>query len=893
MRPRSGTSDAGSLARGLDFLYNRGVTSPPSDTPPADTPLTDEQRTIVAHDGGPALVFAVAGAGKTTAMTYRIERLVREGVFPARAILATSFSKASVQDIKTALARWPHCGGVAVQTLHAVGWGLLKMAQRRGHLPGLALSSEEDSSESQLLGRVLSRAWREKVSYAPELDELDRPDFLTYVGVMKANLWYADLERADLPPAARAAAGQAPAPPGFPWYRELYGLYERVRVQEHVLTFDDMLLSGWECLHRFPEVLAEARHRFQCVLVDEFQDVNRVQSEMLDLLTAPDRSSQERNYMAIGDDDQTIYEWRGADPSLILSFAQRYGAARYFIRDNFRSHAAPLALANRVIERNRKREPKHLSLTRGFDGDVQVHTEDSPERQGQHVAHLVQEALTAGRGAGEIAILVRLYAQTPYLEQALLEAGLPYRVIGSSPFYARPEVVTLLDYLRLAQETHPAASGGPPQRGGRRVSDGAVALASSPLPVGEGGEPQRAGRGSLPADWETRWFRIANKPARYLSRAGSEAVAQSVRRGSTLTEALAEAAKNASDHLSSRLLDLAETLTWLAGALDTLPAGAALTLLDQKIGYTDYLRRSSGFPETGAARAASVEAFLRYAHGQPTPAALLAHLDDLAARGVGQNRTAGTDAVSLLTVFRAKGLQWPVVFVPDCNQGIFPYGGPDEIEEERRLFYVALTRTQSRLHLHMVRTEAPSQFLAEADWRDTLDAVGQVQALLARDPASWQTGDVLALARHTPALGLERYFGTWWKATPARTQAVAARLHALLDAAARQNLSGPLGLTESHRAPWAALLPAPPPDPDAFPDLADHAPKPSEAAPMPGRTAFRAGGVHVGGRVHHPQHGVGVILAVRGDRLSPRLEIQFARGKPVVLPAKFVEMVGA
>ena len=833
------------MRRATDFLYNRAVASSPNDTPPNDTPLTDEQRAIVAHDGGPALVFAVAGAGKTTAMTYRIERLVREGIFPAHAILATSFSKASVQDIKSALARWPHCAPVQVQTLHAVGWGLLKLAQRKGHLPELGLSSEEDSSESQLLGRVLSRAWREKAAYASELDELDRQDFLTYVGVMKANLWYADLEQADLPPAARAVAAQAPAPPGFPWYRDLYGLYERVRAQERVLTFDDMLLSGWECLHRFPDVLAEARRRFRCVLVDEFQDVNRVQSEMLDLLTGPDR-----NYMGIGDDDQTIYEWRGADPSLILSFAQRYKAARYFIHDNFRSHAAPLALANRVIERNQKREPKRLSLTRGFGGEVQVHTEDSPEHQGRHVAALVQEALKSGDRAGQIAILVRLYAQTPYLEQALLEAGISYRIVGSSPFYARPEVLTLLDYLRLAQ-------------------------------------------GTAGADWETRWFRISNKPTRYLSRAVSEAVAQAVRGGASLTEALTEASKAASDHLSSRLLDLAGTLTWLAGALDTLPAGAALTLLDHKIGYTDYLRRSSGFPETGAARAANVEAFLRYAHGQPTAAALLAHLDDLAARGIGQNRTASADSVSLLTVFRAKGLQWPVVFVPDCNQGIFPYGGPDEIEEERRLFYVALTRTQARLHLHMVRTEPPSQFLVEADWRNTLDAVRQVQALLARDPASWQTAETLALIRHTPALGLERYFGTWWDAPLTQIESVAARLHALLDAAARQNLSVPLGLTEAHRTAWTALLPAPPPDPDAFPDLADHAPKPLEQSPAPGRAAFRPGGVHVGGRVHHPQHGVGVVLAVRGDRLSPRLEIQFTRGKPIVLPAKFVEMVGA
>ena len=161
--------------------------------------------------------------------------------------------------------------------------------------------------------------------------------------------------------------------------------------RKNILTFDDMLLSGWECLHRFPDVLDEARRRFQCVLVDEFQDVNRVQSEMLDLLTAPDR-----HYMAIGDDDQTIYEWRGADPGLILSFARRYGAQRYFIHDNFRSHAAPLALANRVIEKNKKREPKSLSLTRGFAGTVAVHREDSPERQGRHVAALIQEALGAG-----------------------------------------------------------------------------------------------------------------------------------------------------------------------------------------------------------------------------------------------------------------------------------------------------------------------------------------------------------------------------------------------------------------------------------------------------------------------------------------------------------------
>ena len=370
--------------------------------------LTEEQQAIVAHDLGPALVFAVAGAGKTTAMTHRIERLVREQIFPASAILATSFSKASVKDIKTALGRWPHCGSVQVQTLHAVGLGILRLAQRRGLGREFALGSDDEGSDSRLLGMTLGQAWREKVPYAAELDALDRPDFLNYVGVMKANLWYPDVKALVLPPAALAMTAQAPAPAGFGWYPALYGLYEKVRVSEQILTFDDMLLSAWECLHLYPEVLADARRRFACVLVDEFQDVNKVQSEILDLLTP------HRNYMAIGDDDQTIYEWRGADPGFILDFARRYGAAKYFIHDNFRSHAAPLALANAIIAKNRRREPKRLSLTRGFGGSLEVHEETSPESQGQNLARLVKSALDGGRQAGEIAVLVRLYAQTPF-----------------------------------------------------------------------------------------------------------------------------------------------------------------------------------------------------------------------------------------------------------------------------------------------------------------------------------------------------------------------------------------------------------------------------------------------------------------------------------------------
>ena len=795
--------------------------------------LTEEQAAIVAHHSGPALVFAVAGAGKTTAMTHRIERLVREALFPANTILATSFSKASVSDIKTALGQWPHCGPVQVQTLHAVGLGILRLAQRRGLGRGFNASPDDEGGDSRLLGMTLGQAWREKVSYAAELDALDRPDFLNYVGVMKANLWYPDVKTLDLPPAAKALTASAPAPAGFPWYPALYDLYEKVRVSEQILTFDDMLLSAWECLHRHPEVLADARRRFECVLVDEFQDVNKVQSEILDLLTFP-----HRNYMAIGDDDQTIYEWRGADPGFILDFARRYGASKYVIRDNFRSHAAPLALANEVIAKNRRREPKKLSLTRGFGGHLEVHEETSPETQGQHLAQLVKSALTAGRQPTEIAILVRLYAQTPPLEQGLLEANIAYKVIGSSPFYARPEVKTLLDYVRLA-----------------RREDG----------------------------WEVRWSQVANKPARYLSKVFVEEITRAVKRGASLPNALMAAAKDAPAHQAARLGDLADTLHWLKGASETLPAGAALALLDKKIGYVEFLRRSSGFPETGQARAANVEAFLRYAQTLPTLSALLAHLDTLAAAGVGSSRSA--NAVSLLTVFRAKGLQWPTVFVPDCNQGIFPYGGPEELEEERRLFYVALTRTQSDLHLHLVKTELPSQFLIEADYKTTLASVHSLGTTLARPPAEWRTSDVLAVLRLAFQLDMARYLGVWHPAL--QTEAAAERVQSLFAVAKSRGLDTALGLTPAHLSPWSQFPANSAFDPNAYADLSEYVPTaPEIAAPQP----LNIKTLKIGGRVQHSQHGLGTILAIRGDRLSPRLEIQFACGKPVVLPAKFVEL---
>jgi DNA helicase-2/ATP-dependent DNA helicase PcrA len=822
--------------------------------------LTEEQQAIVDHDHGPALVFAVAGAGKTTAMVHRIERLVRQSVFPARDILATSFSRASVRDIREALAPWPHCGGVQVRTLHGVGWGVMKTAQRRGLMAASELSGDDENgaSEGQVLGRAVAQARRTGAEYAPELEGLDRQDFLNYVGVCKANLRYADFASVDLPIQARARAGQAKAPPGFEWYLDLYRLYEQVRRESGLLTFDDMLLGGWECLVRFPEVLAEARGRCGCVLVDEFQDVNRVQSEILDLLTVPHRS-----YMAIGDDDQTIYEWRGADPGFILEFERRYGARKYLISDNFRSKAAHLALANRVIERNTRREPKRLSLTQGFDGQVLTHRAESAEAQGHSVARQIKACLESGRKSAEIVVLVRLYAQTPFIEQALIAAQIPYQIVGSSPFYQRAEVQPLIDYLRLARLELDALAGMRPDR------DRAAFAAQV-------------------------WTRLANRPNRYLNGAIVNGVARALSAGGTPpSHVLVRAAEELAARPASALRKLAETLTWLAAGMDVLPAGDALQVLDGKLGYANALRRSSGFPETGEMRAAGVQAFLRYAHGRGRAADLLEHLDALAWEGAGKAVGDAHSAVKLMTVFRAKGLQWPVVFVPDCHQGTFPYGGPDELEEERRLFYVAITRPQTDLHLHLVSGERVSQFLVEADWERTLAAVDEVKAALGRAPEEWGTRDALALARHTPTLHLTRFFQKWWGVSPSQSIGIAARVRRLYGVAQKLGLTTRLGLDDRHRAEWERLGTA---DDDLgealFDDLAQFAPPPLEPAEMAAAPAApsprRSGAFAVGDWVRHPVHGDGAIVAIPHSFGPPHLKVQFAKGSPVTLQAKFV-----
>jgi DNA helicase-2/ATP-dependent DNA helicase PcrA len=385
----------------------------------------------------------------------------------------------------------------------------------------------------------------------------------------------------------------------------------------------------------------------------------------------------------------------------------------------------------------------------------------------------------------DMAVLVRLNAQTPYIEQELIAAGIPYRV--SRPFYDRPEIRALIDYCRVAWIEQTLRSSG--------------------------------GLTSAQAEFfSAAWTTIYSTPKRYFSQGEREAVLQLVTsQQMRVTRALKKLARAAEqDWLAERLARLAEDIGWLVKGLKR-PARRVLAELEQRLGYSDYLRHSSGLPQTGEGRAASVAAFIAYSAGKGSLLNFMQHIRALAGQRVGRQRGYDEQAVTISTIHKAKGLEWPIVFVPHCNQGAIPFFGEDggNLEEERRLFHVAITRTRRELHLHSLANQPISQFLTEAGAGPALQGVAALGRVAALNPDRWQAADALELARRAPELGLERYFLRWWDA-PASRQKKAGRALARLVAAARARGGlRLLGLVGRQSEWWQALAPARPVDEDA------------------------------------------------------------------------------
>ncbi len=595
------------------------------------------------HGDGPLLVLAGAGSGKTRVLTVRIAQLVQErGVDPAR-ILAVTFTNKAAGEMRERLARLLGAAptGMWVGTFHAIGARLLRAnAALVGRTPNFTIYDEDDALS--VIKRLMEakgvslRDWSPKAIAAAISDA--------------KNALVGPAEYARLANDARTRAVAAV-------YSELEGT---LRAQNAV-TFDDLLVLPVQLVQQHADRRAAYQDRFHHILVDEYQDTNRAQYALIRLLGAHSRVT------VVADDDQAIYGWRGADIRNVLDFEKDFSPATVVrLEENYRSTAPILKLANVVIAANTQRLGKTLRTTKA--GGERVAALRALDERDE--AAWVTDEIVRRRGAEpdlalrDVAILYRTNAQSRAFEEALRRIGMPYRLIGATRFYDRREIRDLMSYLKLiANPSDDEAFRRAitvPRRG---LGDTALAQLTAAAAAHRVPLLVAAGRSDI-----LEAVRPVARPALQdfaflLTRLRMEAAEASV---DELLRSLVEAIRYG-DYLRAEGPDSAERLD----NVRELITGAAETVVD----------------EGGEVGITPLDHFLQRA-------SLVAAVDQL---------DPNADAVAMMTVHNAKGLEFPVVFVTGLEDGLFPigraYDEPDSLEEERRLFYVAITRAERKLYL--------------------------------------------------------------------------------------------------------------------------------------------------------------------------------------------------
>jgi DNA helicase-2/ATP-dependent DNA helicase PcrA len=729
--------------------------------PSQDILLTDEQKLVVNHDYGPALVFAVAGSGKTTCLVYRIERLVRESLFPPKKILVSSFNKMAVEEIRSKLMGWSYCQPVDVRTLHSLGLSILKKARQQNYLPLSCDNEDPNTLKEKIVFEAKNLARKKNVHYGDMLDNLDIDDFLSYVEKCKTNMAYADLNEANLPKQWLQEATQAKAPQNLRWYLDFYRLYEEVRKTNNWITYDDMLLEGWESLIRYPEILNHFCQKYSCILIDEFQDINKVQHAMLDLLI-----SKHRNYMVIGDDDQTIYQWRGADPKYILEFEKRYQAKKYILSLNFRSTATQVLLANEVIGHNKIRSKKNLHLYRTEKGLSQIVPAQDSQSMVNEIVSFLQKKFNEGLLSKDIVILVRLYSQTPIIESAFIKNDIDYQIIGNVPFYQRDEIGLYLDYLRIG-------------------------LYELLLSEKRNFEIDNA--------WNA-WMNIYRQPPRYMKRKVARRIFEQVKgKGDTFSHALKYHAPFTGNS-QKKVLHLAEHLEWLVSNINNIEPSILLKKLDQKMKISQYLMNRYSRLEKKEEIQDEIRNFFDYCRDFKNVHELLAHFDTLAESQ--KTPINSSRRVSIMSIHQAKGKEWDYVLIPHVNHGIIPFAGNEIFEEERRLFYVAVTRAKRFLNIYTIDSEKPSQFLSETDAEKLLQSFYRIESILSSDIQKASFEDLLMLLTHHQIKLYQQILTPWWNSLPTDWEKLFKRLTRLLTYLDRIPLNMNISIPNIKRNLW-------------------------------------------------------------------------------------------
>lgn len=604
---------------------------------------TDEQQAAIAHAGGHSLTYAVAGSGKTHMLVGRVRLLLERGI-PSECIRVLAFNKSAATEFEArlALALPPGLEPPQVSTFHSLGMSLTLRFEEAGLLPRRRLE-ESESAEKKLAREALALALdAEGTGNYPSQDDVEA--FRAFVGLVKSDL--------HPPGPAFKAFG---IDPGYDYFVRAYDLFERARERAAVRFFADLQSEPVALMRTDRRALAMATNRLDVVLVDEFQDVSRIQVELLRQLVGTRASLN-----AVGDDSQCIYAWRGSRPEWMGKEFDRYfpNAARYTLSRTFRfGHRVSLAAAM-LIANNRNRVDT-ICVSAPSTPDTRIDAIRATCAGDQSaVAAAIAEWRDGGRPLRECAVLSRLWAQTLGLELALIERGIPYRK-PKGHFFAIREVVGLLGWLRLAAGT----------------------LFDDPRAPGY-----------LRAMLAT--------PTLWIPSASIGEIADEIARdpGEARALLLARAAKTRAGQRAARLRERAELFAEVPGWGD-LSAADALRQYASRTALSAVFVRASG-SANASEKELAFQTLLGWALRTGSGVRdFLARMDGLRdARQALAPATDDDDAVSLLTIHQAKGLEWPFVVVTGLEAGQFP-SERSGIEEERRLAYVAFTRAMERLAL--------------------------------------------------------------------------------------------------------------------------------------------------------------------------------------------------
>ena len=603
--------------------------------------LNPEQKQAVLTTEGPLLILAGAGSGKTRVLTYRAAYLLEKGV-PPWAILAITFTNKAAREMRERINRL--AGEAAddmwVMTFHALSARILRRdIEKLGYKREFSIYDDDD--QMTLIKRILKKLDISDKSYPPRAVKSVISDAKNHM--LSPEEWLKDN------PDFRSK----------PYYRA-YCEYEKELKENNALDFDDLILKTLELLTEHPPVLEVYRRKFSYIMVDEYQDTNMAQYMLVRTL-----SGDKKNVCVVGDDDQSIYGWRGADLRNILEFEKDYGGCPVIkLEQNYRSTGNILDAANQVIAHNTGRKEKALWTDADAGDKIKLYHALDERDEAAWVCDVIQSLTRGGYELGDMAVLYRTNAQSRVLEEALVRRGIRYGVYGGLKFYDRKEVKDVIAYLRVL----------------------------------------------VNPDDDISLRRIINEPRRGIGDSTVETIAAyAAQHGLSLLNALMEA-ENAG--LSSRALTavrgFTELLITLTGDMLDKPASEFITGLIEQTGLEKQYENDKE-PENESRREnihELVSAVIEYDRMNPE-GGMVGFLENVALVTDTDRMEEKASLVTLMTLHSAKGLEFPVVFLTGLEEGIFPISramfNEEQMEEERRLMYVGVTRAKKKLFLSHAR----------------------------------------------------------------------------------------------------------------------------------------------------------------------------------------------